>query len=136
MTKASVKRPSSLEDRIALLIRRNTMKGISAEVTAGDVLELLARDRPAHPGEILKELLIDRRLSPDQAAVLCGLHPDAVAGLVHRPGVLVSETIAEGLGKGLGPSAQWWLDAQDEYFAGLAREAAGATRERTEDATA
>lgn len=88
--------------------------------------------RTVRPGEILAEMLIDRRLGPVRAGELCGLPADLIEDLVHGRRS-VNRPIAEDLARGLGLSAAFWLDAQARYEAGLACRAEDTDREHERD---
>lgn len=106
--------------------------GTGMRLMAGRERHEFRPDWTLRPGELLAEMLIDRQLGPHRAAGLCGLTEEIIEDLVHGRRT-VNEPIAEGLAIGLGPSARFWLDAQKQYEADLARGAKDARGDYRED---
>jgi HTH-type transcriptional regulator / antitoxin HigA len=84
-------------------------------------------DWTLRPGETLAEILIERRMSTEQAGRLTGLRPEEIEAVIHGA-LAVDGRVAERLAK-LGPSARFWLNYQRNYDADIARGAKDVSRE-------
>jgi antitoxin HigA-1 len=79
---------------------------------------------PIHPGEFLREALVELGLSQAQFARAIGVAPMRISHLVNglRP---VSAELALLFGRALGQSPQYWLNLQAAYDLKLAEQAMG-----------
>jgi addiction module HigA family antidote len=74
---------------------------------------------PIHPGEFLREILVERRLSQAYVARVIGVAPMRISHVVKgaRP---VSAELALLFGRAFGQSPQYWLNLQAAYDLKLA----------------
>ena len=79
---------------------------------------------PIHPGEFLREILEERRISQAHFARVIGVSPMRVSHVVKgtRP---VTAELALLFGRAFGQSPQYWLNLQGAYDLKLAERALG-----------
>jgi len=77
-----------------------------------------------HPGEFLKETLVELGLSQAQFARAIGVSPMRISYIIkhHRP---VTAELALLFGRALGQSPQYWLNLQTTYDLKLAESTVG-----------
>ncbi len=77
---------------------------------------------PIHPGEFLREILVERRLSQAHFARVIGVAPMRISHVVKgaRP---VTAELALLFGRVFGQSPQYWLNLQASYDLKLAERA-------------
>ena len=79
---------------------------------------------PIHPGEYLREALVEFGLSQAAFAKAIGVSPMRVSHLVREERPVTAE-IALRLGRALGQSPQYWLNLQSGYDLKIATAASG-----------
>jgi|SRR5450759_316093 addiction module HigA family antidote len=79
---------------------------------------------PIHPGEFLREILEERRLSQAHFARVIGVSPMRISHVVKATRPVTAE-LALLFGRAFGQSPQYWLNLQGAYDLKLAERAIG-----------
>lgn len=74
-----------------------------------------------HPGEFLREILDDRKISQMRLAKHIGVEP-GVINLICKGKRGVSATMAKKLARALGTDAELWINLQSSYDLTLAKD--------------
>jgi addiction module HigA family antidote len=85
---------------------------------------------PLHPGEVLKDVLIDAGLTVNALALALRVPANRIGGIVKGQRGITGETALR-LARYFGTSAQMWMNLQAKYDLAIA-EAASASRITTE----
>jgi addiction module HigA family antidote len=79
---------------------------------------------PIHPGEILRDELLELDMSARKFAEHIGVPPNAVTGILHGSRG-ISAQMALRIGKAFGTGPRYWMNLQANYEEKLAQQTVG-----------
>ena len=92
----------------------------------------MAKLRPNHPGEVLREeFLVPLEMSPGALAKVCGVPRTRIERIASERSGVTADTALR-LAKALGTTAQLWLNLQTDYDVQVAKRDLGKILDRIE----
>lgn len=89
--------------------------------------------RPVHPGEILREDVLDELgMSPTALAGALGVPPNRITSIVNGDRAITADTALR-LARYLGTSPEYWMNLQTAYDLRVAKRSSGRAIERAVD---
>ena len=87
-------------------------------------IQRTTRLQPLHPGEVLKELLVESDLTSNGLALALRVPANRIGAIVKGKRGITGDTALR-LARFFGTSAQMWMNLQSKYDLAVAEDAAG-----------